>query len=234
MKKHHSPAAAIPQNIFNRLLLPGFAVCGFCVFFADILSAQTGPLADSIWEGYLKGSTKEVAHYQGGVKSGSVTGATANQVPMEIWFPGESTFCVVYNNGKVRASAPDGRNGIIAYTSDLYDLIVGENPSPTAPFLTWWRGNGTVDKVKKTLKGTGKTELDGDLVMSADARYVYKKKGSVETLTVTGTASLPTQKLDSHGDGWKLNPGWITYSGTFTKTTRRVSVEGAKNGPDGF
>jgi hypothetical protein len=49
-----------------------------------------------------------------------------------------------------------------------------------------------------------------------------------------GTAIIPNQLLDEFGDGWKLEPGIVTFSGTFTKTGRKVSVEGLKQGIEGF
>ena len=72
---------------------------------------QSPTFSNTIWAGTLTGKTKEVAHYQGNVKGASVTGATANQVPVEIWFPSETNFCVVFNNRTARASAAQGDHG---------------------------------------------------------------------------------------------------------------------------
>lgn len=191
-------------------------------------------LGDTIWKGYLTGKTKEVAHYQANTKGASITGATANQLPVEIWFPSNTNFCVVFNNSQARASAADGRNGVMVYDASLYDIVVGRNPAPANPMLTYWQGTGAVDLKKRRLTGTAQTEEDTAPVMSVVATYAYKKRGSQETLTVTGTGLLPNQSLDSLGDGWKLNPGVITYTGVFTKTTNKVSIEGAKQGEDGF
>ncbi|NBU73062.1 MAG: hypothetical protein EBS53_16750, partial [Bacteroidetes bacterium] len=83
-------------------------VCGWQV----TLFAQAN-FADTIWAGTLTGKTKEVAHYQNNVKGASVTGATANAIPAEIWFPSADTFCIVFNNRTSRASTPDGRDGIM-------------------------------------------------------------------------------------------------------------------------
>jgi hypothetical protein len=194
-------------------------------------------LADTIWAGTLTGKTKEVAHYQNNVKGASVTGATANQIPAEIWFPSANTFCIVFNNRTSRASTPDGRNGIQVYDSHLYDVVVGQNPCPSNPMLTYWTGTGTVDLAKKKLSGTSQIEDDDSPEtprMIVNASYSYKKAGGGETLTIQCTAVVPAQSLDSHGDGWKLNPGIVTFSGTFSKTLREVSVEGPKQGIEGF
>ncbi|NBT47881.1 MAG: hypothetical protein EBT07_08710 [Actinobacteria bacterium] len=196
--------------------------------------AQTPAFADTIWAGTIKGSTKEVAHYQNNVKGASVTGATANQIPAEIWFPSANTFCIVFNNRTSRASTPDGRNGIQVYDSHLYDVVVGQNPCLANPMLTYWTGTGTVDLAKKKLSGTSQTEEDLSPTMTLNASYGYKKTGSRETLTIQGTAVFPVQGLDSWGDGWKLNPGIVTFSGTFSKTARKVSMEGPKQGSLGF
>lgn len=196
--------------------------------------AQTGSLADTIWAGTLTGKTKEVAHYQNNLKGASVTGATANQIPAEIWFPTANTFCIVFNNRTIRASTPEGRDGILVYDAHLYDVVVGKNPSPSNPMLTYWTGTGTVDLAKKKLSGTAQTEEDDSPGMTVTASYSYKKAGSRETLTIQGTAVFPVQGLDSWGDGWKLNPGIVTFSGTFSKTARKVSVEGPKQGSLGF
>lgn len=69
-----------------------------------VVCGQVSPLfaqanfADTIWAGTLTASTKVVAHYQNGVKRNTVTGATANGIPMELWFPTATTFSVVFNN----------------------------------------------------------------------------------------------------------------------------------------
>jgi hypothetical protein len=196
--------------------------------------AQTPAFADTIWAGTIKGSTKEVAHYQNNVKGASVTGATANQIPAEIWFPSANTFCIVFNNRTSRASTPDGRNGIQVYDSHLYDVVVGQNPCLANPMLTYWTGTGTVDLAKKKLFGTAQTEEDDSPGMTVTASYSYKKAGSRETLTIQGTVVFPVQGLDLQGDGWMLNPGIVTFSGTFSKTANRVSVEGLKQGSAGF
>jgi len=203
-------------------------VCGQVSLFAQ------SDFANTIWAGTIKGSTKEVAHYQNNVKGASVTGATANQIPAEVWFPSATTFCIVFNNRTSRASTPEGRNGINVYDSHLYDLVVGKNPCPANPMLTYWTGTGAVDLAKKTLSGTAKTEEDDSPWMIVTASFSYKKAGSRETLTIQGTAVFPVQGLDLEGDGWKLNPGLVTFSGTFNKTANRVSVEGLKQGSLGF
>ena len=197
-------------------------------------SAQTPAFADTIWAGTLTGKTKEVAHYQANVKGASVTGATANQIPAEIWFPSANTFCIVFNNRTSRASAPGGRNGISVYDNKLYDLVIGQNPCLANPMLTYWTGTGTVNLAKKKLSGTSQTEEDLSPTMTLNASYGYKKAGSRETLTIQGTAVFPVQGLDLQGDGWKLNPGIVTFTGTFSKTANRVSVEGLKQGSAGF
>ena len=201
-----------------------------CLQYADS-RAQT--FSNTIWAGYLTGKVREVAHYQGNVKGASVTGATANQVPVEIWFPSETNFCVVFNNRTARASNPEGDRGILVHDASLYDIVVGQNPAPSNPMLSYWQGTGTVDKRRGRLLGNDATEQD-DASMRVVATYRYKKSGSRETLTVTGSAMFAVQDLDSLGDGWKLNPGVVTYTATFTKTTNRVSVEGLKQGIEGF
>lgn len=162
--------------------------------------------ADTIWAGTLTGKTKEVAHYQANAKGASVTGATANQIPAEIWFPSANTFCIVFNNRTSRASTPDGRNGINVYDSHLYDLVVGQNPCLDNPMLTYWTGTGTVNLARKKLSGTSQTEEDLSPTMTLNASYGYKKAGNRETLTIQGTVVFPVQGLDLQGDGWILNP----------------------------
>ena len=199
--------------------------------------SQTPAFADTIWAGALTGKTKEVAHYQANVKGASVTGATANQIPAEIWFPSANTFCIVFNNRTSRASTPAGRNGISVYDNKLYDLVIGQNPCLANPMLTYWTGTGTVNLAKKKLSGTSQIGDDDSPEtprIIVNASYSYKKAGSRETLTIQGTAVLPVQSLDLQGDGWKLNPGLATFSGTFSKTANRVSVEGLKQGSAGF
>ena len=205
----------------------------FVVWGQVPLFAQAN-FADTIWAGTLTGKTKEVAHYQANAKGASVTGATANQIPAEIWFPSANTFCIVFNNRTNRASTPGGRNGISVYDNKLYDLVIGQNPCPTNPMLTYWTGTGTVNLAKKKLSGTSQTEEDLSPAMTVTASYSYKKAGSRETLTIQGTAVFPVQGLDLQGDGWKLNPGLVTFIGTFSKTANRVSVEGLKQGIAGF
>ena len=195
---------------------------------------QSPTFSNTIWAGTLTGKTREVAHYQGNVKGPSVQGATANAIPAEIWFPSANTFCIVFNNRTSRASTPDGRDGIMVYDAHLYDVVVGANPCPANPMLTYWTGTGRVDLAKKKLFGTDKTGDDDSPAMTVTASYSFKKAGSRETLTIQGTAVLPVQGLDLQGDGWKLNPGIVTFTGTFSKTANRVSVEGLKQGSAGF
>ena len=216
---------------FARCLILGLV---WFVLIGSSGQSQTPAFADTIWAGTLTGKTKEVAHYQANAKGASVTGATANQIPAEIWFPSANTFCIVFNNRTNRASTPDGRNGFKVYDSHLYDVVVGENPCPTNPMLTYWTGTGTVNLAKKKMSGTAQTEEDDSPAMTVTASYSYKKAGSRETLTIQGTAVFPVQGLDLQGDGWKLNPGLVTFIGTFSKTANRVSVEGLKQGSAGF
>jgi len=215
----------------NKISWLGIAFMTAAVTFSSHAQSNLG---DTIWKGYLTGRTKEVAHYQANIKGASVTGATANQLPVEIWFPSNTNFCVVFNNSQARASAAGGRNGVMVYDASLYDIVVGRNPAPGNPMLAYWTGTGAVDLKKRRLTGTMQTEEDTSPAMNVVATYAYKKRGSQETLTITGTALLPNQSLDSLGDGWKLNPGVVTYTGVFTKTTNKVSIEGAKQGEDGF
>jgi hypothetical protein len=107
-------------------------VCGQVSLFAQ------SDFGNTIWAGTLTGKTKEVAHYQAGVKGASVTGATANQISAEIWFPSANTFCIIFNDRTSRASTPDGRNGRMVHDAHLYSLVVGENPCPANPMLTYW------------------------------------------------------------------------------------------------
>jgi hypothetical protein len=100
--------------------------------------------------------------------------------------------------------------------------------------LTYWTGAGTVDLAKKKMSGTSQTEEDLSPTMTLNASYGYKKAGSRETLTIQGTVVFPVQSLDLQGDGWMLKPGIVTFSGTFSKTANRVSVEGLKQGSAGF
>jgi len=90
-----------------------------------------------------------------------------------------------------------------------------------------------VDLAKKKLSGTAQTEDDDSPEMIVSASYSYKRAGR-ETLTIQGTAVIPVQGLGMEGDGWILNPGIVTFSGTFSKTANRVSVEGLKQGSAGF
>lgn len=206
------------------------------VFLGLVLGdVQAQNFSNTIWAGTLTGKTKELAHYRKNEKGPSVTGATANQVPAEIWFPSGTNFCVVFNNRNARASDQGGDRGILVYDAHLYDLVVGQNPAPSNPMLDYWAGTGTVDTKRRQLTGNSQTEDESVIsVMNVVATYRYKKSGSIETLTVSGTSLMPVQKLDSFGDGWKLNPGVVTYTGTFTKTTNKVSIEGFKRGMEGF
>ena len=57
---------------------------GQAFFAGPSLFGQSPILNDTIWAGTLTASTKVVAHYQDGVKRNTVTGATANGIPMEL------------------------------------------------------------------------------------------------------------------------------------------------------
>lgn len=216
---------------FARCLILGLV---WFVLIGSSGQSQTPAFADTIWAGTLTASTKVVAHYQNGVERNTVTGATANGIPMELWFPTATTFSVVSNNSTLRASTAEGRNGVMIYDATLYDVINGENPSPENEQTSYWTGKGTVDQRRKQLLGKSTTETQIETYLQTVSSYSYKKKGQVETLTIRGTAILLNQSLDSLGDGWMLEPGVVTFSGTFTKTGRKVSVEGIKQGFEGF
>ena len=71
----------------------------FCFFLSVHLGfAQKADLADTIWEGTCTGKIKKLVRYVDGKKEWQTTGATVEQFPFEIWFPSESTFCVIYVN----------------------------------------------------------------------------------------------------------------------------------------
>jgi hypothetical protein len=216
---------------FARCLILGLV---WFVLIGSSGQSQTPAFADTIWAGTLTASTKVVAHYQNGVERNTVTGATANGIPMELWFPTATTFSVVSNNSTLRASTAEGRNGVMIYDATLYDVINGENPSPENEQTSYWTGKGTVDQRRKQLLGKSTTETQIEPYLITTSSYSYKKRGQVETLTIRGTAILLNQSLDSLGDGWMLEPGVVTFSGTFTKTGRKVSVEGLKQGIEGF
>lgn len=196
------------------------------------LYCQTPKFQDTIWEGKLAVKIPELARYVYGVKEISMKGVELRNLPVEIWFPTETTFSVIYV-----ANPPSGIEGG-QRIGRKYFWSVGECVSPIAETQERFFGQGAVNLAKRTLIGTFGTRIRHpapDATMNA--RYTYKKSKNNESLTITGMASILYQRLDPEHQRYLLDPrpSTLTYSGTFTKTTqRRVSVERYKTGEVGF
>jgi len=195
------------------------------------LSAQTPRLNDTIWEGKLQVKIPEVARYVYGVKESSMKGVQLVNLPVEIWFPSETTFSVIY----VLNPAHEIKNG--QRVGHKYFWAIGELVPPSAETRAKFFGEGLVDKARKTLLGKFGADVRypaPDAI--ANARYSYKKNKSIETLTITGMASILYQREDSEHARYLLDPrpATVTCTGVFTKTGRQVSVERLKTGEEGF
>jgi len=149
-------------------------------------------------------------------------------LPVEIWFPTETTFSVIYVLNPPFGIEDGQRIG------HKYFWTIGECLSPFAETQERFFGQGTVNLAKRTLIGTfGKRIRYPAPDAAMNARYTYKKSKTGETLAITGMASILYQRLDQR---YLLDPrpSTLTYSGTFTKTQRFVSVERVKTGEEGF
>jgi len=193
--------------------------------------AQAGALADTIWEGGLAVKIPEVARYVYGMKESSMKAVQLVNLPVEIWFPSETTFSVIY----VLNPAHEIKNG--QRVGHKYFWAIGELVPPSAETRAKFFGEGLVDKARKTLLGKFGADVRypaPDAI--ANARYSYKKSKSIETLTITGMASILHQREDSEHARYLLDPrpATVTCTGVFTKTGRQVSVERLKTGEEGF
>ncbi|NBT47880.1 MAG: hypothetical protein EBT07_08705 [Actinobacteria bacterium] len=205
----------------------------FCFFLPVHLGfTQKLDLADTIWEGKLAVKIPELSRYINGVKESSAKGVELKNLPVEVWFPTETTFSVIYV-ANPPSGIEDGQR-----IGHKYFWSVGECVSPIAETQERFFGQGTVNLAKRTLIGTFGTRIRHpapDATMNA--RYTYKKSKNNESLTITGMASILYQRLDPEHKRYLLDPrpSTVTYSGTFTKTTQRsVSVERVKIGEVGF
>ena len=192
------------------------------------LYCQTPKFQDTIWEGKLAVKLPELARYVYGVKESSMKGVQLVNLPVEIWFPTETTFSVIYVLNPPSGIEDGQRIG------HKYFWTIGECLSPFAETQEQFFGQGTVNLAKRTLAGTfGKRIRYPAPDATMNARYTYKKSKTNETLTITGMASILYQGLDQR---YLLDPrpSTLTYSGTFTKTQRLVSVERYKTGEEGF
>jgi hypothetical protein len=206
-----------------------FVICIFA--FATKSQAETNPLADTIWDGKLTVKIPEVARYVYGVKEISMKGVQLVNLPVEIWFPSATTFSVIYVANPPFGIEDGQRIG------HKYFWSVGECVSPIAETQERFFGQGTVNLAKRTLAGTfGKRIRYPAPDAAMNARFAYKKSKTNETLTITGMASILYQRLDLEHQRYLLDPrpSTLTYSGTFTKTQRLVSVERYKTGEEGF
>ena len=195
------------------------------------LYCQTPKFQDTIWEGKLTLKIPELSRYKNAVKEISAKGVELKNLPVEIWFPTETTFSVIYVLDPPFEMQDGQRIG------HKYFWTIGECLSPFAETQERFFGQGTVNSAKRTLIGTFGTRIRHpapDATMNA--RYTYKKSKNNESLTITGMASILYQRLDPDHQRYLLDPrpSTLTYSGTFTKTQRLVSVERYKTGEEGF
>jgi len=201
------------------------------VWGAANLYCQTPKFQDTIWEGKLAVKLPELARYVYGVKESSMKGVQLVNLPVEIWFPSETTFSVIY----VLNPAHEIKNG--ERVGHKYFWAIGELVPPSAETRAKFFGEGLVDKARKTLLGKFGADVRypaPDAI--ANARYTYKKNKFSETLTITGMANLLYQRVDLEHARYLLDPrpATVTCAGVFTKTDRLVSVERLKTGEEGF
>jgi hypothetical protein len=195
------------------------------------LYCQTPKFQDTIWEGNMQVRIPELARYAFGIKKSSMKGVQIVDLPFEIWFPSETTFCVIY------LIVPPFRVGKDDQAGCKYLWVLGAIPRPTPLRLGAYFGDGSVNKIKRTLLGTGGSmSMYPSPYTRANARYAYQKNKSGETLTINGMANILYQREDPQDIRYLLDPrpATITYSGVFTKTGRLVSVESPKTGKEGF
>lgn len=197
------------------------------------LYCQTPKFQDTIWEGKLAVKIPELARYVYGVKESSMKGVQLVNLPVEIWFPSATTFSVIYVLDPP-FEIQDGQR-----VGHKYFWTIGECLPPSAETQAKFFGDGLVDATKRTLAGKfGARARYPAPDATATARYVYQKNKLTETLKITGMASILHQRADllEQHVRYLLNPrpSTITYSGTFTKTPRLVSLERWKTGEEGF
>lgn len=201
-------------------------------FLSSVATGFAQPiLADTIWQGTGTGKIKKLVRYVDGKKEWQTTGATVEQFPFEIWFPTESTFCVIYVNDPPTFR----RNGV--ELAGKYCWLIGALPCDAANPRDDTLSEGTVDGRKRRLLAKGGSILrspawDGIV----DARYAYKKRGKNEILNLTGIVQVLYQRRAPDGRVYRLEPEPVTvpFSGAFTKTSRKVSEEILKRGEYGF
>jgi len=195
------------------------------------LYCQTPKFQDTIWEGKLAVKIPELARYVYGVKESSMKGVQLVNLSVEIWFPSATTFSVIYVLDPP-FEIQDGQR-----VGHKYFWTIGECVSPFAETQERFFGQGTVNLAKRTLIGTfGKRIRYPAPDATMNARCTYKKTKTGETLAITGMANILYQRLDLEHQRYLLDPrpSTLTYSGTFTKTQRLVSVERYKTGEEGF
>lgn len=195
------------------------------------LYCQTPKFQDTIWEGKLAVKIPELARYVYGVKESSMKGVQLVNLPVEIWFPSATTFSVIYVLDPP-FEIQDGQR-----VGHKYFWTIGECLPPSAETQAKFFGDGLVHATKRTLVGKfGARARYPAPDATATARYVYQKNKLTETLKITGMASILHQRADPEHQRYLLDPrpSTLTYSGTFTKTQRLVSVERYKTGEEGF
>jgi len=144
------------------------------MIWAASVSAQTPKFNDTIWEGNMQARIPELARYAFGIKKSSMKGVQIVDLPFEIWFPSETTFCVIY------LIVPPFRVGKDDQAGCKYLWVLGAIPRPTPFGLEGYFGDGSVNKIKRTLLGTGgTTSMYPSPYTRANARYVYKKTNPV-------------------------------------------------------
>lgn len=201
------------------------------IWSSATLLAQTPKFNDTIWEGKLAVKMPEVARYVFGVKESSMKGVQLVDLPVEIWFPTETTFSVIY----VLNPAYEIKDG--QHVGHKYFWAIGELVPPSDETQAKFFGEGLVNQAKRSLLGKFGAHVRYPAPdASCNARYSYKKNKSSETLTITGMASILYQREDPEHARYLLNPrpATVTYAGVFTKTGRLVSVERLKTGEEGF
>ena len=216
----------------KKLIIVGFICTQWGAFPGNFSAiAQSNPLADTIWEGTMTGKIKQLVRYVNGKKDWQATGAVLEQVPIEIWFPSESTFCVIYVNDPPYFKQ-NGRE-----VAGKYMWWLGALPCEAADPVGDNFSEGKVDRLKKTLMGKlGSDERYPAWDGLVNARYDYKKNRKGETLNLTGVIQVAYQREAPEGRRYLIEPrpATIPVSGKFTKTSRKVSEEILKSGQYGF
>ena len=218
---------------------------GWCAW-TSCLTAQSNPLADTIWDGNAEITVPKLAWKKERPKFNRVeTVSTIKfQVPIQLWFWGANdnpanAMSVCFNARKVGAdplraelTMPFGQ--LPSWASTQLEQIHQRRPGKSDTVYLWPGNYGLYNFSSRTKKATFQLKNVNESTGSADPTIDWRIEGSISTSAnriskATFVFTLPTSL--SRLDSYPVRPGdenLISFQGNITGTILNLSKSAAK------